>query len=350
VTACTDAAQKYIKILQSGYAPPFRTGSKILKKLTLSSCEEFNRKAFALLDLVKHMEGPYKLADLKLITQDNEYATLCPIGIVAWAQKEHTQLVTDHEWTALAAKLPESNLAETHLAKATYASKVKEGGIRKCYRCGSENHLRPECPHPPKEGENRGPPPSTKSEEQRIRKPLASWKYIQPHNLTKTYPDEDKKEWKFCKKCTCRATNKKGFFQLSHFDADHKDGFRPQANLSHVEDPNANVPAAPPLVTTKEPDEKEDEDEIVFIDSSWCCIVPNAPDSEITWIVPHAPNDDKSLSTWCRVTDEDEVYYENSAWCCVVPNAPNSDTTFTHVPAAMHDDAKIVHDANILHK
>jgi hypothetical protein len=143
---------------------------------------------------------------------------------------------------------------------------------------------------------------------------------------------------------------KKGFFQLSHFDADHKDGFRPQANLSHVEDPNANVPAAPPLVTTKEPDENEDEDEIVFTDSAWWCIVPNAPNSETTWIVPHAPNDDKALSTWCRVTDEDEVYYENSAWCCVVPNAPNSDTTFTHVPATMNDDDKIVHDAKILHK
>jgi hypothetical protein len=64
------------------------------------------------------MEGPYKLADPKLITQDNEYATLGPIGMVASAQKEHTQLVTDHEWPALAAKLPESNLAETNLAKA----------------------------------------------------------------------------------------------------------------------------------------------------------------------------------------------------------------------------------------
>jgi hypothetical protein len=39
VRACTAAAHKYIKILQSGYAPPFRTGSKLLKKLTLSSCE-----------------------------------------------------------------------------------------------------------------------------------------------------------------------------------------------------------------------------------------------------------------------------------------------------------------------
>jgi hypothetical protein len=55
VTACTAVAQKYIKILQSGYAPPFRTGSKLLKNLTVSSCEEFNRKAFAQLDLVKQM-------------------------------------------------------------------------------------------------------------------------------------------------------------------------------------------------------------------------------------------------------------------------------------------------------
>jgi hypothetical protein len=110
------------------------------------------------------------------------------------------------------------------------------------------------------------------------------------------------------------------------------------------------VPVAPPLVTTKELDEKEDEDEIVFTDSVWCCIVPNAPDSETTCIVPHAPNYDKALSTWCHVTEEDEVYYENYAWCCIVPNAPNSDTTFTHVTATINDDDKIVHDANILHK
>jgi hypothetical protein len=113
VTACTSVAQKYIKILQSGYAPLFRTGYKLLKKLTVSSCEEFNRKAFSQFDLVKQMEGAYNLVDPKLITQDATYATLGPIGIVTWAQKEHTQLVTDHEWPALESKLPESNLADT---------------------------------------------------------------------------------------------------------------------------------------------------------------------------------------------------------------------------------------------
>jgi hypothetical protein len=145
VLACNAAAQKYIKVLQSGYAPPFRTGSKLLKKLTVSSYEEFNRKEFSQLNLVKQMEGAYKLVDPKLITQDAEYATLGPIGIVAWAQKEHTQLVTNHEWPALASKLPERNLAEKemNLSKPSYASKLKDGAARKCYRCGSAVRIVP---------------------------------------------------------------------------------------------------------------------------------------------------------------------------------------------------------------
>jgi hypothetical protein len=300
VTACTTAAQKYIKILQSGYAPPFRTGSKLLKKLTVSSFEEFNRKPFAQLDLVKQMEGAYKLVDPKLITQDAEHATLGPIGIVAWAQKEHTQLVTDHKWPALASKLPKSNLAETemNLSNPSYASKVRDGAACKCYRCGSADHLRPDCPQPLKDGERSGGPPPTFKSEERVRKALASWKYSQPHDITKTYQDDYYKEWKFCTKCKCIATNKTGIFQLIHFDDYHQDGFRPQANWSHLND---GVPAGPPLVTTKEPDEKEeDEDEIVFTDSVWCCIAPNAPDSDTTCIIPKAntPNCETRLSTW----------------------------------------------------
>jgi hypothetical protein len=199
VAACKVMAQKYVKILQSGYAPPNKTGSKLLKELTTKSCEELNRKVFTHLDRVKAMEKRYQLADPKLIIQDIEYHGLGPIGIIAWAQEVHTQLVTDHEWVALAAKLPESNLSksETHLAKTTYASKVKNGG-RKCYRCGSEDHLRPDCPRPPKDNETRGGGEMRKVEDQRVRKPLAACKYIQPNDLTKSYPDEDGKECKFC--------------------------------------------------------------------------------------------------------------------------------------------------------
>jgi hypothetical protein len=172
-----------------------------------------------------------------------------------------------------------------------------------------------------------------------VRKALASWKYIQPHDITKTYPDDGKKEWIFFTKCKCRATNKTGIFQLSHFDADHQDGFRPQANLSHL---NYGVPAGPHLVTTKEPDEKE-EDEIVFTDSVWCCIVTNAPESDTTCIVPkeNSPNCQRPLSTWCRVNDKVEVVYTDSAWCFVILHTPDSYTTFTHVPATMN---KINHE------
>jgi hypothetical protein len=119
--------KKNIKILQSGYAPPGLTGSKLLKKLTPSSCEEINRKVLALLDLVKQMEGTYKLVDPMLITQDNDYQMFGLIGIVVCVKKEHTQLATDHEWLALAIKLSERNLAKKNLAKPTYASKLKEG-------------------------------------------------------------------------------------------------------------------------------------------------------------------------------------------------------------------------------
>jgi hypothetical protein len=114
---------------------------------------------------------------------------------------------------------------------------------------------------------------------------LAAWKHIQSHDVTKTYPADESLEWKYCTKCKCKVTGKQGFFQLSYFDADHQDNYRPPAAfLSHVGDPNAGVPTGPPLVTTKEPDETEiDEDEIVFQDCAWCCVVSNAPDSHTTY-------------------------------------------------------------------
>jgi hypothetical protein len=37
------------------------------------------------------------------------------------------------------------------------------------------------------------------------------------------------------------------------------------------------------------------------------------------------------------VVDEVEVGYADSAWCCVIPNAPDSDTTFTHVPITLNN-------------
>jgi hypothetical protein len=61
----------------------------------------------------------------------------------------------------------------------------------KSLKARESESLGPDCPDPPKEVEtqvgNRAKP-----EDQQVRKPLASWKYIQPADLTKTYPDEAK--------------------------------------------------------------------------------------------------------------------------------------------------------------
>jgi hypothetical protein len=259
------------------------------------------------------MESKYKLSDPKLITTHHEYLELGPIGILAWVQREHINLVTDHEWPDLADKLPESNLAgtETNMS-STYSNKVIEGkGDRKCYRCGLADHLRPDCPDPPKEGEHKGGN-RAKPEDQRVRKPLASWKYIHPDDLTKNYLDEAKRTWKFCTHCTCRVTGKKGFFQLSHLDTDHKENFSPETNLSLANGPSAEIPSGPPLVTTTEPDENEeaDEDEITF-NAAWCCAVANAPVD----------------------ADEDEINFNaacNSNWCHGVPSAPVDDKEDEH--------------------
>jgi hypothetical protein len=49
VTACAAFAKKQFKVIQSGYAPPFRSGSKLMLKFCNMECEQFNRQAYAML-------------------------------------------------------------------------------------------------------------------------------------------------------------------------------------------------------------------------------------------------------------------------------------------------------------
>jgi hypothetical protein len=111
VTACTAFAQKQFKVIQTGYAPPFRSGSKLLLKLCGTECEQFNQQVYAKLDFVKKFENKYKLADPTSITTNPDYNTYRPIALITWLQEEHPDFVTDHEWSALATKLPLSNNA-----------------------------------------------------------------------------------------------------------------------------------------------------------------------------------------------------------------------------------------------
>jgi hypothetical protein len=120
----------------------------------------------------------------------------------------------------------------------------------------------------------------------------------------------------------CTSTSNKDFFQLSDVYADHRDGFKPQANLSHVDDPNSNVPSVPPLITAKEPDENDiDDDDIGFTDSAWCCVVPNAPGSETQFTRTPVTGDgiDQELDH-----DENLAHEENSKEESVSPHDKNA--------------------------
>jgi hypothetical protein len=64
-----------------------------------------------MLDMVKKFENNFKLADPKSVTTHVDYCTYDHIPLIVCLQKDHTALVTDHEWPALASKLPQSSNA-----------------------------------------------------------------------------------------------------------------------------------------------------------------------------------------------------------------------------------------------
>jgi hypothetical protein len=78
-------------------------------------------------------------------------------------------------------------------------------------------------------------------------------------DISVIHKDEEGREWKFCTHCKGKATNKKGFFQLTHLDSDHNDEHwktykKVEANLTKIhDDPSHAIPLGPPAVTTLEP-------------------------------------------------------------------------------------------------
>ena len=213
ITALATDAQKYIKIMQGDYALPVTTGSRLIKKLTRTSSEFFNRKMFALLDDVKIMELKYKLSDPRQLLKDSDYNKYGPLGIIATLQQAHGALLTEHEWPALAATIPQSNNASapgqtpsTSVNVAPITPTSNEATI--CVRCNGAHNVR-NCPSPPS-GTAPAAGGNAATRTPRVRTPLAAWKYVQPPDITVGLYDESGRQWKFCTKCKCRATQRQG--------------------------------------------------------------------------------------------------------------------------------------------
>ena len=296
ITDFTSEAQRLIKIMQGDYALPINTGSKLIQKVTKTSCEYFNQKMYTLLDKVRTLEHDIKLSDPKTLTKDPKYAKLGPLGIIATLQAAHGALLSELDWPALASKLPEAN---------ALINSVQSGiTSQTCYSCGG-NHLVCDCPQPQ---------PGTANLNNRYKQvALADWKYVKPVNITTTKTDNLGRVWKFCTKCKCRATNKVGHYQLSHLDSNHIENYRahqqaavttthavssplittttnsmtevappdtPQSNLTAVVNPNL-VPQGPPDVTTPAPTDADDFDDMTFT-GAWCAPVNYNIDADAT--------------------------------------------------------------------
>ena len=77
----------------------------------------------------------------------------------------------------------------------------------------------------------------------------APWKYVEPRDLT--MPVEiDGKKWYYCTKYRYRATGQVGFYQLSHADATHDPNWKPEGNLTPIENPDPTP--SPPLTPSTE--------------------------------------------------------------------------------------------------
>jgi hypothetical protein len=93
-----------------------------------------------MLDMVRKFENKYKLADPKLITTHQYYSKYVPIALIAWLQREHTDLLKDHEWPALASKLPPRNDVYKN------NSGPDRVDTRACYKCNKVGHIETYCP------------------------------------------------------------------------------------------------------------------------------------------------------------------------------------------------------------
>ena len=317
VTDLAGEAQRLLKIMQGAYALPVNTGSTLISKLTNTTSEFFNRKMYALLDVVMTLEIEYELKDPRLFIKDPEYVKYGPLAIVATIQATHGMLLSQQRWPALSSSLPQSN--NSTVSTAGSASTALNG--RKCFRCQGD-HLVKDCPVPAPEGKGTG---SSEKGTSRQKTALAAWKYIKPTDLKVPRVDANGKTWKFCTKCKCRATGVIGIYQLSHYDSEHVDNYRrpgstpganpaassdtseappevpvsagptaPQSNLTSVANPNP-IPPGPPDVTVRLEDDAHDFDQIEFT-GMWCAMVDDTD---------ARPSDMFQVQLYCTSVDSD---------------------------------------------
>ena len=97
VSDLATTALKLINIMDGAYAMPVNIGSTLIRKVSNSSCQYFNRTMFGHLDKARQMEIMYKIKNPMLLKADPLYSRYGPIGICGLLQDEYSKLFAEHE-------------------------------------------------------------------------------------------------------------------------------------------------------------------------------------------------------------------------------------------------------------
>ena len=217
ISKFSNEAQRLIKIMKGGYALPYQLGSQILQKVCNTQSLYFNRTMYNLMDHALKLEkdhGPHR--DPKLLEASANYSTYGPLGLCVAMRENYSDLVTVSQWPALATTLPASNLGEIKLPDIP----KKNFNDMKCHICGSEFHLKANCPNKPTSdsdkmlGSKVGFTGDGKTS-------MAAWRYIHPVDSDSEITVNSIKYY-FCKHCTCKFTGKQGFYNRTHNTSNHK--------------------------------------------------------------------------------------------------------------------------------
>ncbi len=215
-------------------------------------------------------------------------------------------MITDHDWPALASKLPQSNNAPA----TTAVAKPGERSDIKCFRCKGNHHIK-DCPKKKTKDRDAEKDADASTDEPAAKKaknPLPAWRYIEPKDLTVPIIDVNEKQWKFCTKCVCRQSGKKGLYLLSHFDSEHKDDYTPPGPVNESNLASVDVPLGIPAATTRDPtsiSSADDNDPIEF-QGAWCASVSHADVATTFLVRPDESEPDPDADTDNEVVDAED--------------------------------------------